>query len=201
MAERKAPRWAGRIAFEDAVGDRPDLEIHAIGADDKVLATAKVAASGQFALPTASGDKAVRIAITSAGADPTDAETKTLSYRVADAQALLDAGAIPISKAVIDHLLWRFACVSGSVRRCYPWRPLIDEVIASTAASVIRPFALSRSASAARLIDTSLIDARLFLPPYRCSPVCQGTVEVYRRTCCCRPPIFIDPDDIFEGPI
>jgi hypothetical protein len=201
MAERKAPGWAGRITFEDAAGDRPDLEIHAIGADDKVLATAKVDDEGQFALPTAAGDKAARIAITSAGADPTDAATKTLSYRIADARALLDAGEIPISKAVIDHLLWRFACVSGSVRRCYPWRPFIDELIASTAASVIRPLALSRSASASRLIDTSLIDARLFIPPYRCSPVCQGTIEVYRRTCCCQPPIFIDPDEIVQGPI
>ena len=36
--------------------------------------------------------------------------------------------------------------------------------------------------------------------PYRCASVCLGTVDVYRRSCCCYPIVFDDPriDDLIR---
>ncbi len=56
-------------------------------------------------------------------------------------------------------------CVGGRIRRCRPF--FIEE----------RPFSLY---------------PRHFPIPEICYPICNGVVEVWTRTCCCRPPILID---------
>ena len=39
----------------------------------------------------------------------------------------------------------------------------------------------------------------LFPFPGRCLPICNGVVEIYERTCCCRPPILVDIPHILEA--
>src|SRR6185369_4628058 len=47
-----------------------------------------------------------------------------------------------------------------------------------------------------RLEDYLRIPTPTFIP-YRCAPLCDGEVDVFKRTCCCRPFIYRDPR-IFE---
>jgi hypothetical protein len=201
MTDRKTSALTGRIELVGISGgeDRPTLAVHALSARSKVLGTARLGDDGSFSLPASAMEGAARIVIADASADPTSEQAKVVSYRVDEARALLSSDALPISKAIWGGLFWRFQCVSGSVRRCYPWRPFFDELIASTQLSAVR---LAESvAGSSKLFDAAVIDPLLIPLPYRCAPVCQGTVEVYRRTCCCQPPIWIDPGDIVEGPI
>lgn len=58
-------------------------------------------------------------------------------------------------------------CVNGRVRRCR------------------RPLFLKRLAGLFPVPD-------LHFPPRLCLPICNGVVEVYERTCCCRPPVPVD---------
>ncbi|MFL5779574.1 MAG: hypothetical protein ACJ761_11625 [Chloroflexota bacterium] len=200
MAERKTPGLKGRIELEGIGQDDqvPALAIHAISADNKVLGSARLSGDGSFTLPASATDRASRVVIADAAADPVAEGASVLGYQLAQARDLFETG-LTISKDVLDRLRWRFACVSGSVRRCYPWLTLVEELVAST--GLTKALSARSELMSARMIDVSLIDPSLVFHPYRCAPVCQGTVEVYRRTCCCQPPIWIDPDDIVVGPV
>jgi hypothetical protein len=76
-------------------------------------------------------------------------------------------------------------CVSGNVRRCFPFLHVIDDIL------VIKN--LARVSAVQKSVGFRPLARYPFL---RCSPICFGTVEVYRRTCCCNPPFVIDPDDL-----
>jgi hypothetical protein len=75
----------------------------------------------------------------------------------------------------------------------------VEYIKASTSISALA--SLSASTRSSKLLDISLIDPAIIFHPYRCATVCQGIVEVYRRTCCCEPPIIFDPGDIVDGPV
>lgn len=159
------------------------------GRDGKRLATAKVEADGGFTLPSRARDVGARVLIGPAGGDPDEAGERFVSYRLGDFERLVEAGVIGLPEDRWRPILF-WHCVSGSVRRCYPFPHWLDDVIASREATI----------RAGALRDLSPLTPSSIIFPWRCSTVCQGVVEVYRRTCCCEPPIVWPMDPELEWP-
>ncbi|HEU5089784.1 MAG TPA: hypothetical protein VFT99_20150, partial [Roseiflexaceae bacterium] len=80
-------------------------------------------------------------------------------------------------------------CVSGHVRKCRPWFPFPTFDLVASGVSPI---------AAAKLAPQLGID--ILRPLFRCRPICDGTVDVYERVCCCRELIVFDPrlDDLLK---
>lgn len=76
-------------------------------------------------------------------------------------------------------------CVGGNVRRCRPFTIVLDDILASRGLAALPAV---RKATNFRPITR--------YPFLRCQPICFGRVEVYKRICCCRPPIVFDPGDL-----
>ena len=183
----KKGQLTGRIRLDgdDAV-ERPELALHVVGEDD-VLATVDVSREGDFTLDEELVDKAHRIVVTAKGGDPTDRSSAhmirpdALRRAVELGEVLLPAGAwtkfIPFRR-----------CIDATLRRCFPWHFLIDELVAS-----VRRLPVPMLADAAKLVHPWF---------FRCAPICEGTVEVYRRRCCCftfEPPVIVE-EPPFELP-
>jgi hypothetical protein len=201
MAERKATGLTGRIALEGA-GERseqPALAVHAMTAEGKVAGSAKVGADGSFTLAAAALDKASRVVIGDAAADPTAEGDRFIGYRVEEARELFAGDLVALPESHWGQYFGYTQCVSGHVQRCYPYWPLVEYIKASTSISALA--SLSASTRSSKFVDISVIDPSIIYHPYRCATICQGLVEVYRRTCCCEPPIIIDPGDIVDGPV
>jgi len=201
MAEGKTAALSGRIELEGAEGrgERPAVSVYAMSAEGKVVGTAKVAADGRFTLSAAALDKASHVAIGDASADPSAGSDQFLGYRLEEARELFKGDVLRLPEGAWGPWYGYPVCVSGTVNRCFPWWDLIDHVRASSSINALAT--LSARTSAAKLVDISRIDPASVFHPYRCATVCQGLVEVYRRTCCCEPPIVIDPGDYYDGPV
>jgi hypothetical protein len=95
-----------------------------------------------------------------------------------------------LPKPAWEALIPLFTCVSGQVKVCRPIRPprfafeRLDLVINQ-----------ARAGGFPALLESAIepIDLVAVRPFFRCRPVCQGKVEVFVRTCCCRPLLPIDP--------
>jgi hypothetical protein len=186
MAEAKGRSIAGRL---ELVGRKPEetapaLALVVMDASGKRAATAKVQEDGSFTLPARARDVGARVLIGPADADPDDADARFLTYRLGDLERLLELGPIILPEDRWRPILY-WHCVSGSVRRCYPFPHWLDE---------IRLSGVSLGAASIRSLSPVTPSSIIF--PWRCGTVCQGLVEVYRRTCCCEPPIIwpeLDP--------
>lgn len=186
MAEAKGRSITGRL---ELVGRKPDevapvLALLVMGADGKRLATAKVSEDGEFTMPARARDAGARVMIGPADADPDDAGARFLSYRLGDFERLVELGTIALPEDRWRPILY-WHCVSGAVRRCYPFPHWLDEIRVSGV-----------SLGTASVRSLSPVTPTSIIYPWRCSTVCQGLVEVYRRTCCCEPPIIwpeLDP--------
>ena len=185
MAEARGRSITGRL---ELVGRKPEEDAPAMalvveGGDGKKIATAKVDADGAFSLPARARDKAARVLIGPADSDPDEAGDRFVSYRFGDFESLIEGGAIGLPEERWRPILY-WQCVSGSVRRCYPFPHWLEEIIATR--GTVSRIGMARELSP--LTPSSIIF------PWRCTTVCQGLVEVYRRMCCCQPPV-IWPDD------
>jgi len=180
----------GRIVLDGfAQGEeQPRLTIHALDDTGRVIASVPVDSDGSFPIESALPDRAERIMIGPADAKPEE-RRRFYSLAAADFRSMIGADA----EVAIAGGIWRpwlpfRRCVSGHVRRCFPFLHVLDDILVSR--------------NVARLPEVrALVDFRLLVryPFLRCSPICFGTVEVYRRVCCCYPPIVIDPDDLPVG--
>jgi len=109
------------------------------------------------------------------------------SYRVAQNIDLWRRRGIVLPRDIWDRFHFHFVCVTGTVRKCRPWFwDLIDD---------IRFTQMFELAQVARIkpITAELQPHILF--PLRCQPLCDGTIEIYERECCCHHihiPILID---------
>ena len=182
--DTKKGRVVGRISLDggDDIPERPELAIHAVG-DDDVLATAPVGADGDFELDEAVVAKARRIVITARDGDPSDKSTAYM-IRPDALRRTLELGDLQISAVDWGRFILRRRCIDATVRHCFPRWVLLQDLVANV--RELRPEALS-------------IAPRLLHPLYRCAPVCEGTVEVYRRRCCCHR-LVIDPPFELEPP-
>lgn len=181
--------------------ERPNIIITATDRDLKPIHVSEVDEQGTFDLSSNVLNAAHRIII-GPKSDQPEALTgeDAVRYRAADLAKLLQAGQINISQRIWEKWILFIKCVSGSVRLCRrrPWwyyelyqlaaKPAFDIQSLTPARAGV---SISEHSSALKPAFTASISELLYFP-FRCQVICSGTVEVYRRTCCCRPWIFDD---------
>jgi hypothetical protein len=199
MAEMKGGKGGGasrdvyhlELAGLAAGVERPNAIVQAVGKSRDVLATVEVGADGSFALAADVVAKADRIVIGPMGTDGAVAREAALTLRAREFSQFVHGGVLSVAEGIWVRWPGFRTCVSGSVRVCRrrPW--WYDQIF--TVATTVQPRV---SLKAASLIRPELSFApslnELVVWPFRCEPVCLGTVEVYRRTCCCRPLVIDD---------
>ncbi len=194
---------------------RPDLAVTAWDRSGECLHSAKVAKDGSFSFPRKVLRKAHRVRIGPEGSGIELLEQVALTYRPDDFQKLLDVGTINVGRTIWDNWFILLRCVTGRVRVCRPgpwwYADLTDFAILPrvTQRRRLSPSITARSLGHSTAASTSFQQATAFVSssrispaasldhliawPMRCAPVCQGTIEVFRRTCCCEPWIVHDP--------
>lgn len=199
MAEAKGRAIGGRLELirKSPEEEVPRLQVIVRGADGKQLAAAAVDQDGSFSLPARARDEAARAYIGPADLDPAEVPDRFVAYRLGDLERQLELGPLPIP---IDRWFpwWRWTCVSGSVRRCFPFRHWLSEIAVDAG---VKQATISRFGASGAGVGTGVSVLSPLLPesvifPWRCGTVCQGVVEVYRRVCCCSPPIVLEPPDL-----
>jgi hypothetical protein len=181
--------------------ERGPVEVIAFDRGGKRLEAVSVAEDGTFRLSDAVIDEAHRIKIGPGGEAAVAAPvTAFLTYRAVDFRAALETGVIDVAPGVWRPWFPFVRCVSGTVRRCYPgpWWYLDLATMARSAAPSIEPGRMTTGrrvafaeAGRARIAPAPDLDRLIAWP--RCTKICLGTVEVYRRVCCCKPWIVFDP--------
>jgi hypothetical protein len=180
-----------------AEGERPKVAVQALDADGGVVHTQMVEADGRFALPADVLKRADRVALGAPDGKGGIKAEASITYRAREFAAQIKDGTLALAEGIWSTFRFHWTCVSGSVQVCRrrPWwfesiiaaATRVDERALRTRASL----ASAAGAAALRLqerIVPSLND--LLIWPVRCAPVCLGTVDVYRRTCCCWPIVF-----------
>ncbi|MGH2720992.1 MAG: hypothetical protein ACRDJO_05245 [Actinomycetota bacterium] len=188
MAKDAEKARNGRLVFENlgAGRDVPRLTIHAQDAGGNVIGSMPVKEDGSFAVNTSLVDKSVNILIGPAEAGPEE-RGRFFALGSAEFRKMLAAAKpeVAIAESIWNKWYLHWRCVSGTVRRCFPYPYVLDDILVTRN--------LAKVALVQKTVDYRAIARYPFL---KCSPICFGTVEVYRRTCCCHPPILIDPDDL-----
>lgn len=196
MAKKRTPRVIkGRFEF---VGkgdgeDAPELAVSLVDESGKTLATVAVD-DDVFEIEADVLKQASRVLIGPADAEPGTATRGTFrSFPAAHFAEIIER--VPLAEMRWRPWLKWVRCVSGSVRHCFP-KPWIIDVLVNRAG-------LSPLRAGLSPITGVVPEIRPF--PWRCSPVCIGVVEVYRRICCCPDIDIFDPRlpeiiDVIEDP-
>lgn len=203
MAEKKQPTAGGlpsrslqlNLVGLQAADERPSLVVTALDANAKTLHAAAVDDQGKFELPPAALAQAQRIVIgPRAEAGGTIDPATLLTYRPRQFEQLLKNGVLNLAPGLWERWRWHIRCVTGTVKVCRrrPWwyAELQQLATAPLSAVPLAGLAARTSLTGTAGLARSLPD--LLQWPFRCESVCNGTVEVYRRTCCCLPWILDD---------
>lgn len=181
MAKPRKGEVGGRLVFDDkAERELPSLAVFALSDDGQTLASAPVDEDGTFAINQDVVAKARRITVGPADADPTD-DTHTVVYRPSTFQRLIDDGLVALGPKDWGKFLGIRRCIDATIEKCWLSWPVVSGLIGHATIRHLGGPVLHPQ------IDS------LVIPRFRCAPICDGVVEVYRRTCCCRPPIFEPP--------
>lgn len=191
-----------------AASDRPKVVVLAVDSANAVLHTQEVGSDGNFTVPADVLKRAHRVVVgASDGKGGVQAEA-SVSYRANEFTAQLKDGTLALSEGIWSRFNFHWVCVSGSVQACWrrPW--WFDSIVTAATTAMggasMRARALSvapADALAARVHDRIVPSvSELIHWPYRCAPVCLGSIEVYRRSCCCWPIVFDDSriDDLIR---
>ncbi len=198
--ESKEGRYRVRLESFSPGEETPDVLVTAVNEEMKPLHTVPVDEAGAFDLPEDALKAAHLILIGPRAQEGATIESRSiLRYRPEHFLDLLgETGVLEIPARYWRGWWGILACVTGSVRRCRPiWWWYLDNLrvfagsqrYLGSVASADRLPSLPASArtlprSAAIRASLSAIPRPAF-PPLICQTVCNGTVEVYRRTCCC----------------
>jgi hypothetical protein len=182
--------------------ERPPVVVHAVGAQNEVLHAQKIGPEGTFAIPPDVLKKA-RYIVFGAPKDDGIAADASVRFRPREFEVAAANRTLALAEGIWSRFRFQWQCVSGSVRVCRR-RPIwFDELITAAVAPVRTAFSLRASASArvglttqATNLSASINDIMAW--PVRCQPVCLGTVDVFRRTCCCWPIVILDDPRIPE---
>jgi len=211
--------YAGTISFVglEAGQEAPDLAVHVLDRSGEVVHTANVDRDGRFTIPRKTLEAGHRVVLASPELDPTSLDPDSVvRYSARSFGAMLAENvAIELGRRDWGRFLYTRSCVDGSVWRCYPYPWVIAELLVEASrfkAALVEDFALAkmpvaleerRAVRAAAIIPrrelANVSDAIIARPdvrrPFfrRCEVVCDGLVEVYRRTCCCHPWVIDDP--------
>ncbi len=171
-----------------------NISMHYVDAYGKVLKSQSLEVDQQFELSEKEFKNAAFIKVGPSDLDPENIE-KFLTFR---ADQFLDQLKLKqLSIPPRDWGLWLGVkrCVTGKVRKCrftFPWwdRNLLEyikpvKLLSRSPSSLIAEPAFKTSSIYAKRFVAQDID-RIFLPS-KCSDVCDGLVEVYRRRCCHTP--------------
>jgi hypothetical protein len=218
-AGKRPAGWIQLVGFTEQ-DERPKIAVWALAQDGKVIERSDVDDQGNFTLSPKALEAAHRVLVGPPAEDPAELARERLSLFRADKVSGLIERNEPLEIARSDWLVWILGrrCVNGSVRRCYltPWltwqlMARIQPKIASTLAMAIaRPlqerigFSVLRSGQERaqsrniKVRELAIADEFLAYPiepvlRWRCEPICDGLVEVYRRICCCHPFVIYDP--------
>lgn len=191
--------------------DRPEIIVTAQDQKRRQIYSAKVEKDGKVEVPSDVLKKAERFSV-----GPKDPEGgKALVFRAEQFAAVLERAVLDVSLNIWQNWRFHLHCVTGRVRVCHrsPWwyadlanlanRPVLANNLRRSPSINNRALQLScEQAEAAELSALQLVTNRippassideLIAWPMRCYPICRGTVEVWRRTCCCEPWIVFDP--------
>jgi hypothetical protein len=177
--------------------ERPDMALFALDRAHQPIHLSPVDKEGRFEIPNDVLEKSTYIAIASESELEMFNADRAMTYRTRRFQELLkESPLIGIPKR--DWYGWLFItrCVSGKVSHCYPWPWFVSDIIQQAVvfkaaqAKIVKAIPTKKSA----LQDIAVAKGLTIKPfPYRCEKVCDGIVEVYRRTCCCYPYIVLEP--------
>ena len=167
-----------------------ELTVHALDDNNKVIQSWPVSEDGTFPFDERVAGRAAKMLIGPASAKP-EARRTFFSLPAADLKRIIAEGEVAIGGRIWQPWFPLLRCVSGNVRRCFPFLDVIDGLLVD--------LELTTLPAVRKLIGRRPL-ARWPWP--RCSPICFGTVEVYRRICCCEPPVIFDPPfDLDDIPI
>jgi len=196
-----------------AADERPSMAVQVLDAANTVLHSQRIQADGSFEIAPAVLKRASRVTIGAADDKGGVEANASVSYRASEFAAQVKDGTLALAEGTWSRLRFQWACVSGKVQACRrrPW--WYDSII--TAATTLKGAARTQArglsavsratrtmrateATLQRAVSPSLSD--LIAWPVRCATVCLGSVEVYRRTCCCWPIVYADPriDDLIR---
>ena len=206
MATKKGgtPNHKARLRLQGMPADQEPgpIEVAAFDRQGKRIAKSVVSGDGGFTISANALKKAHRIKIGPGGDDAQGAPASAfLTYRAVDFAAVLDHGVIDIAEGIWTPWFPFVRCVSGSVLRCrrsWWWyqdlhlAALQTTRVGAIASSSVREATIAGISTGNRLIPGLDIDD-LIRWPVRCTKICLGTVEVYRRVCCCEPWVIFDP--------
>lgn len=206
--------------------ERPAIAVTLIGEDAKPILVAQVDSNGTLDVPAAALKKARRVLIGPVAENPADVDPDTIvRFRPDQFADLIAGGSLNLPRPIWEKWWFWLRCVTGTVKLCRrsPWwfeelfelaikEPAFKQVPAATTsfeALADQPLSASLArAGRAPAIETRLVSKvavarsipELINFPFRCQTICNGTVDVYRRTCCCEPWIVEDPrfDDLIH---
>jgi len=180
-----------RISFKIALREKqpedeiPLLTATAIDAKGMPIGTDTSDADGKFNFSREIINAASKIVISAADAEPGEAAKSITLHTYQIAKAIEANKAIDIARRNWTQLRQLEYCIDGTARHC-EWRPFLAQInnqrIALTATKSVSP--VLPAASILEPVVASWL---------RCLPLCDGVVEVYRRTCCCPPLLIYDP--------
>lgn len=178
--------------------ERPAVAVEVRGAGNEVLHSQRVGADGRFTIPPAALKNA-RIVVFGAPEEKGVAAEGSVRFRAEEFQAAAASGTIALAEGVWSRFRFHWQCVSGSVRVCRRRWIWFDELISAAVEPLRATSAFAASGAGRAGPGVSQVAVRLrpsisdiIAWPVRCWPVCLGTVEVYRRTCCCWPIVVFD---------
>jgi hypothetical protein len=175
----------------------PDMAIFALDRGHQPIHQSPVDKEGRFEIPDEVLSKSTYIAVgPESEIEDFDAERAMVFRTRRFIEQLKVDPLIEIPKKDWYHWLMITLCVSGSVRHCFPYRWFVSDLLQQAVfykASQAKYMKVSPVKKAA-LQDIALAKNLAIKPIFhRCEPVCDGLVEVYRRTCCCFPYIDLEP--------
>ncbi|WP_187430336.1 hypothetical protein ROLI_027400 [Roseobacter fucihabitans] len=193
----------------------PDIALSFWSGNGKAIFSADVADDGTVKIDPGALEKTDFIRVGPKSADADDLMKIGLNATARQFQSVLKTGMLDVGRDIwIGWLPW-LRCVTGRVRVCRPGRWWFDDLVTlaaqpatvarATKSPSIRMRAVERPLDNRKLVDDrqSLQSAtrlpaaqsidQLIAWPVRCAPICEGTVEVWRRVCCCDPWIVFDP--------
>lgn len=221
MAEKKPQNRSPVVRLEGLTDrdERPDIQIEVYDAKGECIHTTAVKEDGSYSIPDPIRKRGERYVLGPTGETESAGEVG-YTLRAAAFTRLEESGRVAIGGAIWRGWIPFLRCATGSVRRCWPGRWWYTELaelatlpargvesrssgLRQASRQVIQRRLSHRSAHltadagrttsiGARVSPVASLD-QLLAWPFRCAPVCDATVEIFRRNCCWEPWIVHDP--------